>query len=39
MQSQVLGGATGGHPGDGMPWLAPETGQGIWGARSKRRTY
>ena len=24
MQSQVLGGAIGGHPCDGMPWLAPK---------------
>ena len=24
MQSQVLAGATGGHPCDGMPWLAPK---------------
>ena len=29
MQSQVLGGAIGGHPCDGTPWLAPKTSQGI----------
>ena len=29
MLSQVLGGAIGGHPCDGTPWLAPKTSQGI----------